>query len=125
MCFPVDYKFAITPMSMGLRIAGTVEFAGLGDPPNYERVNKMVESCHTILEGLNSEHHTQWMGHRPCLPDSLPIIGESQKHPNIFFAFGHGHQGLVGASQTGKVISEIARRAAPSMLLAPYSIDRF
>ena len=85
----------------------------------------MVNSCHAILEGLNIEQHTQWMGHRPCLPDSLPIIGESQKHPNIFFAFGHGHQGLVGASQTGKVISEIARRAAPSMLLAPYSIDRF
>ena len=125
MCFPVDYKFAITPMTMGLRIAGTVEFAGLSDPPNYARVDKMVNSCHAILEGLNSEQHTQWMGHRPCLPDSLPIIGESQKHPNIFLAFGHGHQGLVGASQTGKVISEIARRATPSMQLAPYSIDRF
>ena len=75
MCFPVDYKFAITPMSMGLRIAGTVEIAGLDDPPNYERVDKMIQSCHTILNGLNSEHHTRWMGHRPCLPDSLPIIG--------------------------------------------------
>jgi D-amino-acid dehydrogenase len=125
MCFPVDYKFAITPMSMGLRIAGTVEFAGLGDPPNYERVNKMVKSCHTILNGLNSEYHTQWMGHRPCLPDSLPIIGESRKHPNIFFAFGHGHQGLVGASQTGKVIAEIARDVVPSMNLGPFCIDRF
>ena len=65
------------------------------------------------------------MGHRPCLPDSLPIIGESKKHPNIFLAFGHGHQELVGAPQTGKVISEIAQRATPSMQLAPYSIDRF
>ena len=125
MCFPVDDKFAITPMSMGLRIAGTVEFAGLDDPPNYERVDKMVKSCHAILNGFNSEYYSEWMGHRPCLPDSLPIIGESQKHPNIFFAFGHGHQGLVGASQTGKVIAEIARGAAPSMKLAPYSIDRF
>ena len=125
MCFPVDYKFAITPMSMGLRIAGTVEFAGLGDPPNYERVDKMIQSCHTILNGLNSEHHTRWMGHRPCLPDSLPIIGESGKHPDIFFAFGHGHQGLVGASQTGKVIDEIVRGVVPSMNLSPFRIDRF
>ncbi len=125
MCFPVDYKFAITPMSMGLRIAGTVEIAGLDDPPNYERVDKMVKSCHTILNGLNSDHHSQWMGHRPCLPDSLPIIGESQKHPDIFFAFGHGHQGLVGASQTGKVIDEIVRGVVPSMNLSPFRIDRF
>ena len=125
MCFPVDYKFAITPMSMGLRIAGTVEIAGLDDPPNYERVDKMIKSCHTILNGLNSDHHSQWMGHRPCLPDSLPIIGESQKHPDIFFAFGHGHQGLVGASQTGKVIDEIVRGVVPSMNLSPFRIDRF
>lgn len=125
MCFPVDYKFAITPMSMGLRIAGTVEIAGLDDPPNYERVDKMVKSCHTILNGLNSEHHTRWMGHRPCLPDSLPIIGEFGKHSKIFFAFGHGHQGLVGASQTGKVIDEIVRGVVPSMNLSPFRIDRF
>ena len=125
MCFPVDYKFAITPMSMGLRIAGTVEIAGLDDPPNYERVDKMVKSCHTILNGLNSDHHSQWMGHRPCLPDSLPIIGESQKHPDIIVAFGHGHQGLVGASQTGKVIDEIVRGVVPSMNLSPFRIDRF
>ena len=125
MCFPVDYKFAITPMSMGLRIAGTVEIAGLDDPPNYERVDKMVKSCHTILNGLNSDHHSQWMGHRPCLPDSLPIIGESRKYPKIFFAFGHGHQGLVGASQTGKVIDEIVRGVVPSMNLSPFRIDRF
>jgi D-amino-acid dehydrogenase len=85
----------------------------------------MIKSCHTILNGLNSEHHTQWMGHRPCLPDSLPIIGESRKHPKIFFAFGHGHQGLVGASQTGKVIDEIVRGVVPSMNLSPFCIDRF
>ncbi len=125
MCFPVDYKFAVTPMTMGLRIAGTVELAGLDALPNYERARKMVEISQILFPGLRTEKYTQWMGHRPCLPDSLPVIGPSPDHRGVYFAFGHGHQGLVGASQTGKVIDEIIRGVVPSMDLKPFKIDRF
>jgi D-amino-acid dehydrogenase len=125
MCFPVDYKFAVTPMTMGLRIAGTVELAGLDALPNYERARKMVEISQILFPGLRTEKYTQWMGHRPCLPDSLPVIGPSPDHRGVYFAFGHGHQGLVGASQTGKVIDEIIRGVVPSMDMKPFKIDRF
>ena len=125
MCFPVDYKFAVTPMSMGLRVAGTVELAGLDEPPNYNRARKLVEVSQKLFPGLRSEKYTQWMGHRPCLPDSLPIIGASPNQPGVYFAFGHGHQGLVGASQTAKAIDELIRGAEVSMALKPFSIDRF
>ena len=125
MCFPVDYKFAVTPMSMGLRIAGTVELAGLEEPPNYNRARKLVEVGQKLFPGLRTEKYTQWMGHRPCLPDSLPVIGESPRHPNVYFAFGHGHQGLLGASQTAKVIDELISGRELSMALNPFRIDRF
>lgn len=125
MCFPVDYKFAVTPMSMGLRVAGTVELAGLDEPPNYSRARKLVEVSRKLFPGLRSEKYTQWMGHRPCLPDSLPIIGASPNQRGVYFAFGHGHQGLVGASQTAKATDELIRGAEVSMALKPFSIDRF
>jgi|TARA_B100001971_G_C18258354_1_gene584265 D-amino-acid dehydrogenase len=125
MCFPVDYKFAVTPMAMGLRIAGTVELAGLEEPPNYNRARKLVDVSRKLFPGLCTEKYTQWMGHRPCLPDSLPVIGASPRHPGVYFAFGHGHQGLVGASQTGKVIDELIRGSELSMALQPFRIDRF
>ena len=125
MCFPVEDKFAITPMSMGIRIAGTVELAGVDAPPNYARAQALLKMGKKLLPGLRTERVTQWMGHRPCFPDSLPVIDRCPKHKGIFFAFGHGHQGLLGASQTAKVVDELIRGVAPSMDLRPFSIERF
>ena len=125
MCFPVEDKFAITPMSMGIRIAGTVELAGVDAPPNYARAQALLVAATKLLPGIRTEKVTQWMGHRPCFPDSLPVIDRCPNHNGIFFAFGHGHQGLVGASQTGKVVDEMIRGVSPSMDLRPFSIERF
>ena len=125
MVLSVDDKIAVTPMEMGLRIAGTVEIAGLRAPPNYARADKLLEIGRTIFPGLQSKGHTRWMGHRPCTPDSLPVLGPSPRHKNVVFAFGHGHQGLLGASMTGQVTAEIVGGRPPSLDLAPFSIERF
>jgi len=66
-----------------------------------------------------------WMGHRPCLPDSLPVLGESPRHPGLWLAFGHGHLGLTGSAPTGDFI---ARSLLGEPLLfnpQPFSIARF
>lgn len=125
MCFPIELKFAITPMEMGLRVGGTVELAGLEAEPNYERARVLLRMAKRMIPGLKPDKFTEWMGHRPCHPDSLPVIGGSPKWKNVFFAFGHGHQGLLGASQTGKVISELLSGKKPSMDLTPFRVDRF
>ena len=125
MVFPVDYKFAITPMAMGLRLAGTVELAGIDAPPNYERARVLIRLAKPILPGLKADTFTEWMGHRPCLPDMLPIIGRSPRFANVLFAFGHGHQGLLGASKTGQVIAELVGGRPPSIDLGPFRPERF
>lgn len=125
MVLSVEDKIAITPMEMGLRIGGTVELAGLNAPPNYARARNLVTLGERVIPGLRSDGMTQWMGHRPCLPDSLPVIGRSPRYPNVYFAFGHGHQGLLGASKTGQVIAELVSGRPPSIELPPFRIDRF
>jgi D-amino-acid dehydrogenase len=125
MVLSIEDKIAITPMEMGLRIGGTVELAGLDAPPNYSRARKLLQLGERAIPGLRDEGLTEWMGHRPCLPDSLPVIGPSSRHRNVFFAFGHGHQGLLGASTTGEVIAELVSGRPPSLDLTPFRIDRF
>src|SRR3546814_17440483 len=63
------------------------------------------------------------MGHRPCLPDSLPVIGDSAWHQGPWFAFGHGHLGLTASAKTGKLIAEAMTGGVHG--LAPYSFHRF
>jgi len=123
---PADRKVFIAQQESGLRVGGTVEFAGLEAPPSQARADLLLEDLRAVfpqarLTGARSD----WMGHRPCLPDSLPVIGESPAHRGLWLAFGHGHLGLTGAAVTGDVLARAMHGDSPGLDLAPYSAARF
>ena len=84
--------FGITPMEQGLRVVGTVEFGGLDNPLSKKRILNLVNNAKYLFPEL-SEHHDEWLGFRPSLPDFLPVIGPSKNYKNLFYAFGHHHLG--------------------------------
>ena len=67
----------------------------------------------------------EWMGFRPTLPDSLPVIGPSQKNKRIFYAFGHQHIGWTLAAVTGKIINSLVREVQPNIDIKAFSPNRF
>ena len=75
--FMPEYKFFITPMEMGLRIAGQSEFAGVNAEPNYARADILAKHMERVFPGISQADATKWMGRRPSMPDSLPVIGRS------------------------------------------------
>jgi D-amino-acid dehydrogenase len=99
--------------------------ADVDAPPNYARAQNLLRIGREIFPTLNIEGYTQWMGNRPCFPDSLPVLGAVPDVSGVYVAFGHGHQGLLGASQTGKVMAELIGGRPLSMDLTPFRIDRF
>ena len=118
-------KYFMTPMEGGLRVAGTVELAGLAAPPNYERADAMLPGAKRLLPGLAHGKVERWMGHRPSLPDSLPVLGRSPRFPNAFFAFGHGHVGLTAAAPTSEIIADLIGGRTPYLDVKPYAAERF
>ena len=120
-----ERSFVMTPMEEGLRLAGTVELAGLSANENWQRAATLYQHANKILPGLCDENNTHWMGHRPSLPDSLPIIGRSPIRKNMLFAFGHQHLGLTQAAVTADMIcAEVLGEKQP-FDLAPFKVDRF
>jgi len=117
--------FGITPMEHGLRVAGLAEFAATDAPPNYARAERLLGLLRGLVPGVNTAGFKPWMGPRPSVPDSRPVIGRSPKHKNVLFAFGHDHIGLSTAGITGKLIGELATGRAPTINLSPYRPDRF
>ena len=117
--------FYATPMEMGLRVAGTVELAGVDAAPDYRRARVLLERARLLYPGLKTAGASEWMGCRPSLPDSLPVIGRSPRFANVYFGFGHGHLGLTEGAITGKLIAQQAAGETPSVPLAPYRADRF
>jgi D-amino-acid dehydrogenase len=120
-----ERKFVATPLSIGLRIGGAAEFGGLDAKANYKRSEALVKLASLYLPGLSSDGGIAWAGHRPATPDSLPVIGPSARHRNIFYAFGHGHLGLTQAATTGKLTADLVGGRPPPFDLTPYSISRF
>jgi D-amino-acid dehydrogenase len=125
---PVSFgerKFMCTTMESGLRLAGTVEFAGLEAAPNWERANKLLRHAREIFRSVDVSDAQPWMGQRPATPDSLPVIGRSKQHRNVAYAFGHGHLGLTGGAITGRHIAGIIAGREADIDLSPFAIDRY
>jgi len=89
------------------------------------RVEALLRLIREVIPGVNTDEYSEWMGHRPALPDSLPVIGRSPVVPNAFFAFGHGFFGLIGAATTGQIIADLVTGRGSPIDLTPYRINRF
>jgi D-amino-acid dehydrogenase len=85
----------------------------------------MLDKAKAFLPALRTEGGEQWMGFRPSLPDSLPVIGRARRHPDIFYAFGHGHLGLTQSAATARLIRDLVGGRTPAIDLAPYRPGRF
>ena len=117
--------FVMTPLETGLRVAGTAEFAALDAAPDYRRAKALLKNASHYLDGLNTEGATEWMGQRPMMADSMPVISVSPQHPNVFYAFGHGHYGLTQGPTTGRIIADMVSGNESSTDLSPFRFDRF
>ena len=120
-----DRHLAAIPMLDGIRLAGTIELAGLDAPPNDARADMLLPMAQELIPGLPTTASTRWMGHRPGMPDSLPVIDRAPAHPNAYFAFGHGTLGLTLAAITGQLIADLASGQTSEFDLRPYRADRF
>ena len=120
-----DAKFACSPMNVGLRLAGTAEFAGIDAPPNWKRAELLIEQARRMFPGVRLDHVTRWTGNRPSLPDGLPVLGAAPKFENAFFAFGNSHFGMTAGPVMGKVIAEIVAGNKPGIDVTPFRAERF
>jgi D-amino-acid dehydrogenase len=119
------HGFVITPLVDGLRVGGAVELGGLDLPPNFKRSAAMLKKATGFLPGLKPEGGQQWMGFRPSLPDSLPVIGPSRASPRIVYAFGNGHLGLTQSAGTGRLVRDLVCGETTSIDVSPFSPGRF
>ncbi len=103
---PTARGFYFCPMAGRLRVAGTVELGGLTLPPSPHRVARLIEGARAFFPDL-PQPDRHWMGFRPSLPDSLPVIGPSRGGDDVVLAFGHGHLGVTMAPVTARIVADL------------------
>lgn len=121
---PTARGFYLCPMAGRLRVAGTVELGGLTAPPSPHRLARLEEGARAIFPDLKAPSRN-WMGFRPSLPDSLPVIGAARGGPEMIHAFGHGHIGLTLAPVTAELVGLILEGRTDDPRLGPVRPGRF
>ena len=124
----VESKVAVTPFSGNLRLAGTMEIAGLDLSVNNKRVNgylKSVEKYMPEFPYTNMPDDTAWSGLRPCSPDGIPYIGRTKRYSNLTFATGHSMMGLSLGPVSGNIVADIINEKDKDHHLSQLSPDRF
>jgi D-amino-acid dehydrogenase len=118
--------FVTTPLDTGDRVGGAVEFAGIEARPNHERTTAMITRLRRFLPHLDADQSAKrWMGFRPSIPDSLPVIGPATRNSRVIYAFGHGHHGLTQAAVTSQLVADLIDGKPGSIDLKPFSAQRF
>jgi D-amino-acid dehydrogenase len=123
-CCPTSRGFYLCPMQGRLRVAGTVELGGTEAPASRHRIEKLVEGARAFFPDLGPPDR-EWMGFRPSMPDSLPVIGPSRGGGEVIHAFGHGHVGLTLAPVTAGLVADLVAGRDPGARIVPCLPSRF
>jgi D-hydroxyproline dehydrogenase len=121
---PTSRGFYLCPMQGRLRVAGTVELGGLTAPASPHRLEKLAEGARAIFPDLGAPDRS-WMGFRPSMPDSLPVIGRSAAGAEVIHAYGHGHIGLTLAPITASIVSDLVAGRPSAIDISAYRATRF
>ena len=118
-------KFVITPMDGRIRVAGLVEFAGLKALKRKPPLNLLKNKIKVLFPNLKCKEKIEWLGHRPALVDSLPMLGYLDKNKQILVAFGHQHLGLTAGAKTGRIVSDLIIGNDIKLKISNYRPNRF
>lgn len=124
-CMLDDKAIVMTPLRGALRFAGLVEFGGLEAAPSRAPFALIRAAIRRVYPGLTWETEREWMGHRPTLTDSLPMLGPIPGAPQVICAFGGQHLGLTIGPSLGRLAADLAMSRRSNLDLAPYAPGRF
>lgn len=123
-----DARVAVTPLDGRLRLAGTMEFAGLDTDVSPIRVRAIKQAPSRYFTEWDPEQPpgaAAWAGARPMTPDGLPIIGRIPGLTNAWVATGHGMLGVTLGPGTGQALAGAISTGTVPTALAPFDPQRF
>ncbi|WP_404341636.1 NAD(P)/FAD-dependent oxidoreductase [Vreelandella venusta] len=120
-----EVGYLLAPMNAGVRLTTGAELDRLESPADEEQLGAAEKVARTIFPLAERKDSAAWKGARPCLPDMKPVIGPAPRHPGLWLAFGHGHQGFTLGPATGQLLADMMEDKPTAIDMAPFRADRF
>lgn len=121
-----EVAMGVTPWASGLRLGGTLEFAGFDESLRPERLQLLRDAARGYLRELPAVGGAEeWCGLRAMTPDDLPVIDRIPRWDNALIATGHGRLGVSMAPGTGRLVADLITGKEPTVDPAPFALARF
>ena len=91
----------------------------------HAQINAVAAIAREVADLGDIIEETPWMGRRPTLVDSLPMIGKAPRHENLWFNFGHHHTGLTMSAGSARIIAALIHGETSPVDATPFSPERF
>lgn len=117
--------YVLAPMAQGMRLTSGVELNALHAPPNPAQLDTAERAARQALPLGRRIAEPDWMGSRPTLPDSRPMVGACPGHTGIWLALGHQHIGFSTGPGTGELLAQLMLGEAPTIDPHPFRPQRF
>ena len=121
----LEKGFVITPMERGIRLTTGYEFADRDARPTPVQIERTLPLARELFPVGDPVDMDAWLGRRPCVPASLPVIGWAPRHKGLFLDFAHSHLGFTLGPVTGRLAAEMILRKPPSVDPRPFAAERF
>jgi glycine oxidase len=107
-------------------LGSTMEYVGFEPEVTPEGLSRIMRATMALCPGLMRGKLTRsWAGLRPVTPDGLPVIGPEPRVEGVWYATGHGRNGILLAGLTGRLVGQLMNGEEPSLSLRAFSPLRF
>jgi glycine/D-amino acid oxidase-like deaminating enzyme len=107
-------------------LGSTMEDVGFRPEVTAEGIARIFASTMALCPGLlRAKVRRTWAGLRPVTPDGLPIIGGEPELAGLWYATGHGRNGILLAGITGVIIRQLLEGTPPLHDVTAFSPTRF
>jgi len=107
-------------------VGSTMEHAGFVPEVTAEGIAQILTGVNTLCPSLTrDEVRRTWSGLRPITPDGLPIIGREPNLDGLWYATGHGRNGILLAGVTAVMLARLLAGEKDIEHLSPLRPERF
>lgn len=123
--YDISGGYVLTPTEQGLRLTTGIELNSCDAPANFSQLNQAATSAREAISMGRASSAPPWLGRRPTLPDSRPMIGEMPSHKGLWLAFGHQHIGFSTGPGTARILADQMTGRPPPFDPTPFRPERF
>lgn len=104
----------------------TMERAGFDVRVTNDGLAQIFRGAVRLLPSLLTQPvQRMWAGLRPATPDGRPIIGRDPDIEHLWYATGHGRNGILLAALTADVMADLLATGTTDVDISPLRVDRF